>query len=362
MNVTFDPNGANAITFGSNKNSSTGWMGVQDETTATLQRISANPGAYSFQDVWFSDSQFAAALSFAQNKASQTMQGLNNYSIFCGNCVDFSANVLQYSGQSKFNISNYLQDSTLLDYYAQSVMYFCTNSEMDIMESTAPLASHVYNYAVQNYAAGYFGYGMQTDQVLALMMHLAEQLGDAEFLLDLYSLEATTTEYGQTGSPIAIDLNGDGVRTLGLWESAVQFDISGDKRPEHTAWLSQEDAFLVLDRNRNGTVDGVREMFGGPDRGDGYRELKRLDSNKDGQISSADHRFADLQLWRDANSDGKTDPGELMSLADAGVAEIWLNYVSQEEYDKGNLVGEVSVAIVGGASVQAADVYLAHGV
>jgi len=46
------------------------------------------------------------------------------------------------------------------------------------------------------------------------------------------------------------------------------------------------------------------------------------DTNGDGQISAADTGIENLRLWRDANSNGITDAGELMTFEQAGLTAI----------------------------------------
>ncbi len=44
-------------------------------------------------------------------------------------------------------------------------------------------------------------------------------------------------------------------------------------------------------------------------------------------FDAADARFAEFQVWQDADQDGITDPGELMTLAEAGIVSIDLDRV-----------------------------------
>ena len=101
----------------------------------------------------------------------------------------------------------------------------------------------------------------------------------------------------------------------------MHFDTNGDFFAERTAWVGGDDGFLVVDRNGNGAIDDVTEMFGGPGES-GFAELAAYDSNADGFITIDDAGFAELAVWRDINFDGQTDIGELKSLSDMGIASI----------------------------------------
>jgi len=63
--------------------------------------------------------------------------------------------------------------------------------------------------------------------------------------------------------PLAFDLDGDGIETIGLREGkSILFDHDSDGIKTGTGWLNPDDAWLVLDRNGNGTIDTGRELFG----------------------------------------------------------------------------------------------------
>lgn len=163
-------------------------------------------------------------------------------------------------------------------------------------------------------------------------------------------------------SPIAIDLDGDGIETSRLTFSetgGVRFDLNGDGVEDRVAWLTGDDAFLVRDLNADGAVNGGEEMFGGASRGEGYFELAGLDENSDGMLNELDSTFQSLLLWKDGNADGITDAGELITLSTAGVTEIGVAYESTEVWDHGNLIGERSDAWLNGVRHDVADVYFA---
>ena len=163
--------------------------------------------------------------------------------------------------------------------------------------------------------------------------------------------------------PIVIDLNGDGVNTLGF-NAGVNFDMNNDGTAEGTGWISGADAFVVNDVNGNGTIDNRSEMFGGDNIGDGFRKLAGFDSNGDGVINTSDAAFAQLQIWQDANENGVTDAGELGSLTDFGVSSLDVQFESRvegaETSENGNRLLDWSTAErADGSEVDLVDVYFA---
>lgn len=283
---------------------------------------------------------------------------MGDYDILCRNCVDFAGAVLGAGGMDRFGIGSYLIDGTLTDIYANTVMYLCTNSYGDLMESYAGGLGLEY---MDQYYMDVFGLNVSwdfdmfwTSEYLELYDYISPMFGPAtwdEFMGDF------SDEYDANGSPIIIDLEGDGIRTLAPDDARVRFDLTGDDKAERVGWLDGADAFLVRDLNGNGTIDGVREMFGGMHRGEGYGELAQLDDDKNGEISVSDIHFASLSVWQDLNVNGKTDQGELRSLADAGISSMSLDYKSMDTWQSQNFIGEASTAVLGGREVQMADVY-----
>ena len=128
-------------------------------------------------------------------------------------------------------------------------------------------------------------------------------------------------------APIVLDLDGDGVELISRLRSDIRFDWNDDGKADRTGWVGRDDGFLVYDRDRDGTVSGAEELsFLGDKEGaksdlDG---LSALDSNSDGIFSAEDDAFADFRVWQDRNSNGRSDNGELMTLAEAGVESITL--------------------------------------
>jgi Ca2+-binding RTX toxin-like protein len=141
-------------------------------------------------------------------------------------------------------------------------------------------------------------------------------------------------------SPIVLDLDGDGIiRTVGL-SSGVNFDHAADGFAERTGWVAPGDGLLVWDRNANGTIDSGRELFGsenvlpnGLKAVNGFEALKAFDVNGDGVIDASDPVYAQLRVWLDANKDGRSGEGELLTLEEAGVKSINVNYTNSSFID-----------------------------
>jgi len=59
-----------------------------------------------------------------------------------------------------------------------------------------------------------------------------------------------------------------------------------------------------------------------------------MGGNNDGEITKSDDVFGKLRLWRDANQNGISDPGELHGLWESGIEGISLDYRSARHRDQ----------------------------
>ncbi|WDZ94926.1 calcium-binding protein [Herbaspirillum sp. WKF16] len=141
-------------------------------------------------------------------------------------------------------------------------------------------------------------------------------------------------------SPLILDLNGDGVQTMGI-DAGVHFDHDRNGFSETTGWVGKGDGLLVWDKNGNGQIDDGNELFGnnsidkeGRKSRHGFSALSKLDGNGDKRIDIRDLAYADLRIWRDLNSDGLLDAGELATLEQAGVKSLNAGFTSSEFIDE----------------------------
>ena len=166
--------------------------------------------------------------------------------------------------------------------------------------------------------------------------------------------------------PLAIDLNGNGIETVGIGATPILFDHNADGIRTGTGWVQANDAWLVLDRNGNGLIDSGRELFGvdtllsgtpGVDAvyaSTGFAALARLDSNNDRVFNTSDTAFTQVRLWQDLNQDGISQSTELFTLAQKNIASISLTpTTSTVNLGNGNTVtGQALVTRTNGSTTQ----------
>lgn len=148
------------------------------------------------------------------------------------------------------------------------------------------------------------------------------------------------------GSPLILDLNGDGILTTDE-AHPVRFDIDADGVMDSMGWTFWEsrEGFLAVDLNGNGRIDDGTELFGdatilptGEEAENGFEALAvydrpELGGTGDGVITETDLIWNDLRLWVDANHDGVSQPNEMRRLRQYGVRAIGLDYSQTDAQD-----------------------------
>lgn len=153
---------------------------------------------------------------------------------------------------------------------------------------------------------------------------------------------------GNCWTPILIDVLGNGYELTNA-PNGIDFN-DGSATVIRTAWttMNSDDAWLVLDRNGNGTIDDATELFGSaapqppPPPGmikHGFFALVEYDKpagggNNDGQINQTDAVFSSLRLWQDTNHNGISEPSELHTLPALGLAILDLKYKESKKTDQ----------------------------
>jgi hypothetical protein len=156
----------------------------------------------------------------------------------------------------------------------------------------------------------------------------------------------TATVGSSLHAPVLLDLNGDGHIDLRPLDpgalatgSSVTFDWNNDGARDGTAWVGPQDGFLAIDlgpdgqAGADGEIDQPKELAFSLWANDNniatnspVSDLQGLrlafDSNHDNVLDANDDRWSEFRVWRDANQNGVSDPGELQTMSEAGIKLI----------------------------------------
>lgn len=126
--------------------------------------------------------------------------------------------------------------------------------------------------------------------------------------------------------PIVLSLSNKDLNFFSKF-SNVQFAFEKGNLKKHL-WInpSREIGFLAYDFNSNGFIDGGNELFGqftdGKSFKNGYEALSLLDKNHDGKL--AGNELDGIIFWSDMNSDGKSQPSEMVPLKVLSIKALFI--------------------------------------
>ena len=239
-----------------------------------------------------------------------------------------------------------------LEHLKQSIAAFRKSIELDPkpalpylglgwdLEQDTPLGNQ--NAALDNYrkafdiasqrelAEGYFGPGYEAisqeagERIISIQAH---KPNDAAARAEVSRLQPMVTKLRQKPraiTPVIFSFHeGAALHELVAQDVRVSFDLDGQGGASWT-WLQPTTGILVWDPLRTGNVHSGLQLFGSVTWWmfwrDGYQALASLDDNHDGWLSGAE--LAGLAVWIDRNQNGKSDPGEVVPLAEAGILRI----------------------------------------
>ncbi len=217
----------------------------------------------------------------------------------------------------------------------------------DVLTNNEPFISNKYLPILQKYLTQNLSdaeNGLLLNKILPLIIQdefsAAAVIGLHYKSVDVAELKEMVDLAETQVSPLVLDLDGDGVET-NEENSTVHFDHDNNGFAESTGWVGKDDGLLVRDINNNGQIDNGTELFGnnsvlssGQKAANGFEALADLDSNNDGVFNSSDTAWNQVKVWKDANSNGVVDSGELLTLEQAGVSGINLDYENETTTDE----------------------------
>ncbi len=125
----------------------------------------------------------------------------------------------------------------------------------------------------------------------------------------------TEEEYIVT-DPLVINLDSD---VVDVTDQKFMFDIDADGAKDEISFTKEGSGFLALDKNGDGVINDGSELFG-TKSGDGFKDLRLYDTDRNGWIDEGDAVFENLRIWtKDQNGIDK-----LLTLKEAGVGAMYL--------------------------------------
>jgi hypothetical protein len=140
--------------------------------------------------------------------------------------------------------------------------------------------------------------------------------------------------FGFGDFPVVLDLDGNGVDIALRGASTAAFDmVAFSPGREQTSWVAGNDGLLAIDLGANGqagadgVIDQAREIVftRWTNAGTDMAALRAVfDTNQNNRLDAGDTRFNEFRVWRDANRNGVSEAGELLTLAQLGIVFLSL--------------------------------------
>jgi hypothetical protein len=191
----------------------------------------------------------------------------------------------------------------------------------DDYEGEAP--GPFYVYEGDSTKEGQLFLGMDSKEFITLYNE-QEKMGGTGFQFRFVSKNGPGEWNSCSYSPIAFDLNGNGVVEHITSPEGWEIDITGNGDMEHLAeWFAPDEGILIDAHTEivDGAVSGAHMMgdMGGKYT-DGFAKLATYDTDCDNKISGKE--LENFRIWKDANSNAKLDEGELYKLSDFGIVSL----------------------------------------
>ncbi|MBS3954881.1 MAG: hypothetical protein KGZ88_18160 [Methylomicrobium sp.] len=120
--------------------------------------------------------------------------------------------------------------------------------------------------------------------------------------------------------PLVLNFNDQAAQ---LTDTKFSFDIDSDGTEDQIAFVRSGSGFLVIDKNRDGSVNNGQELFGAVS-GDGFAELAAHDDDSNLWIDENDGIYKDLRIWTKDEQGRDT----LSTLAEKEIGAIYLGQTS----------------------------------
>jgi hypothetical protein len=164
-----------------------------------------------------------------------------------------------------------------------------------------------------------------SEEIIRYLLPLLDATKDAKEIAKLKDAQKTLKSMPRAVTPILVGLDaGLAFDSLVNRSAAVEFDLDGTGVPRKFQWITPNAAWLVYDHDGSGKITSGLQLFGNVTFWifwkNGYDALASLDDDSNGLIEGAELR--NLSLWRDVNSDGRSEAGEVRPVGDFGIVGL----------------------------------------
>jgi tetratricopeptide (TPR) repeat protein len=163
------------------------------------------------------------------------------------------------------------------------------------------------------------------EEISGYLVPLLDPVKDAKELSRIAKYRRAIGKKGRAVTPILVPLRSNArFDDLIDAKASVAFDLDGSGLDRRWGWITPEAAWLVHDPRQRGEITSGLQLFGNVTFWifwkNGYEALGSLDDDGDGALTGSE--LKGLALWRDVNSNGRSEPGEVTPVADAGVVSL----------------------------------------
>jgi tetratricopeptide (TPR) repeat protein len=167
-----------------------------------------------------------------------------------------------------------------------------------------------------------------TGEIAGYMLRRLDPKKDAAEIARIRHYEKELENKPRWVTPILVPLGGAlPLEHLVDPRAGVAFDLDGTgARP--WGWITPEAGWLVYDHDGSGRITSGLQMVGSVSFwvlwNNGYDALASLDDDGDGRL--AGDELAGLGIWRDANANGVSEPGEVRPVGAWGITALSCRY------------------------------------
>jgi hypothetical protein len=162
-----------------------------------------------------------------------------------------------------------------------------------------------------------------TEEAAAYLIRLLDPETDADEIARLRQQREKLRTLPRPITPIAIPL-ADATSDVADLTARVRFDADGSGLRRPWTWISRDAGWLVYDAAGAGAITSALQWFGNVTFWlfwhDGYDALAALDDDGDGELTGRE--LDRLAIWRDGNQNGRSERGEVRTLAAHGIIAV----------------------------------------